>query len=134
MTVKRHLRYTKNRKIQWVRAGHEPAIFFDSQTGEIKKLIGTGVALGVLEDFVYEENLLSEIKTGSILILYTDGIKETRNRKGDMFGEDRLHEIIKRNAADIAERLLKKIIEGVADFQEGLILEDDITLVVIKFT
>ncbi len=118
--------------LRWVRAGHEPAILFDSSEKIFIELTGKGVALGIDEDFQFQEYAREGWTSGSIVIVGTDGIRETRNPKGDMFGLFRLQEVVRTHAAESAESIQNAVIDALNTFQGDATQEDDITLVVIK--
>jgi sigma-B regulation protein RsbU (phosphoserine phosphatase) len=120
------------RQLKWVRAGHEPAILYDPQEEKIETLDGGGIALGVDPSYRFEEESRNGWSTGSILIIGTDGLHETRNRKGEMFGRQRLHSILRNRAADSAETIQHSIVDSINEFRAGAPQEDDITLVVVK--
>ena len=61
-----------------MRAGHDPAIFYDPETDTVEELKGQGLALGVDEDWQYEQNQKSGLKKGQIIVLATDGIWEAQ--------------------------------------------------------
>ncbi len=124
---------TVDKRLRWVRAGHEPAQFYDPATGEFKELSGEGVALGVLNDYRYQGYILENWTRGSVIVIGTDGIHESRNKKDEMFGKERLRDIIRRHAAQSAEFIQTAVIDALRDFHDGSPQEDDITLVVIKF-
>jgi sigma-B regulation protein RsbU (phosphoserine phosphatase) len=123
---------TQQRSVSWVRAGHDPAIFYDPESDTFEELKGTGLALGVDEDWQYEENLRAGLKKGQIIVLATDGIWEAHNARGEMFGKDAFYEIIRRKAAFTAHQILDCVIDELDHFQKGAEPEDDVTLVVIK--
>jgi len=123
-----------NRSLRWVRAGHDPAIFYDSTTDQFEELLGSGVALGVDKDWHYEGNEKTGLGTGQIIFLGTDGIWETRNIDGEMFGKERLHEIIRSNAQKPAKEIQKEVLVELDKFRGSTVLEDDVTIVVIKVT
>lgn len=118
--------------LHWVRAGHDPAIFYDAKTDRFEMLSGKGIALGVDESVSYEENIKHDLTSGQIILIGTDGIWEARSPKGKMFGKTPLYEIIRKNADAAASDILNAIIEALDDFQHGRNAEDDITLIVIK--
>ncbi len=72
---------TNKMQAQWVRAGHEPALFYDPGTDLFEELAGSGMALGIDEDWQYEEYLKTALQSGQIIFLSTDGIWEAFNRK-----------------------------------------------------
>ena len=122
------------KRLRWIRAGHDPAILYDSSKDSFDTLNGDGIALGVNPNFVYAENVRERIKEGQIIVLGTDGIWETHNKKGEMFGKQRLMEVIRTHAdSSSARHILKSITDATIDFRQGAKQEDDITLVVIKF-
>jgi sigma-B regulation protein RsbU (phosphoserine phosphatase) len=90
------------------------------------------VALGVNPGLKYSENERSEIKKGQIILLATDGILETRNPEGRMFGRSSLVRIIQRNKHRGAKKMLEAVFDDLKRFRGAAELEDDITLVVIK--
>jgi serine phosphatase RsbU (regulator of sigma subunit) len=121
-----------NKTIRWVNAGHEPAMIFDPVTDTFSDLNGgNNLALGVFEDTEFKE-AQQEIASGQIIVIATDGIWEARNPKGEMFGKDRVHKIIRRNASKTANDIQNAILDSLKRFQKGAKLEDDMTLVVIK--
>ena len=121
-----------NRRLQWVRAGHDPAILYDPSTDTLEELRGTGIAVGVDDTWQYEENEKPGLKKGQIIMLGTDGIWEARNQKGSMFGKNAVYEIIRQNAEADASTIQAAIIDALTTFQSGTDLEDDVTLVIIK--
>ena len=120
------------KRLQWVRAGHDPAIIYDPKQNTFEELTGNGIALGVNEDFCYEENIKAGVTDGQIIALGTDGIWEARNREGNMFGKKRFREIIRRNAKEKAIKILDAVYDGLDQHTRGLKSDDDITLVVAK--
>ena len=121
------------RKIQWVRAGHDPAIFYDPAADQFIELDGFGMALGVEKDSQYEENRQNDIPRGSIIVLGTDGIWETRNESGLMFGRTALYDVIRKYSAAGAGDIMEASFEEIENFSTAGKPEDDVTLVVIKF-
>ena len=121
-----------NQSLRWVRAGHEPGIFYDPATDTFEELLGPGITLGVDKDWHYEESEKGGLNTGQIIFLGTDGIWETTNSKGEMFGKDRLYEIIRRKGRSTATTIQTAVLEALSDFRGKCNQEDDITMVVIK--
>lgn len=120
------------RNLRWVRAGHDPAILFDAGTGECRALSGEGIPLGVAKEHRYREYSISDLPLDSVVVLVTDGIRETVNPQGEMFGLSRLHDVIRKNASASAEEIKDDVIREVEKFQGASSRADDITLVVIK--
>lgn len=120
------------RRVNWVRAGHDPAILYDPQRDEFVELKGKGVALGVLNKVNYAENRRDGLANGQVLAIGTDGIWEAFNRKGEMFGKKRLRDIIRRHHLGNASSILNAVYEELDIFTMGRKSEDDITLVIVK--
>lgn len=119
-------------RIDWVRAGHDPAILYDPQQDTFMELKGTGVALGVNDAFKYAENRHEGLTNGQVIAIGTDGIWEAFNKKGAMFGKKRFKDIIRKNAGAGADDILNAVYNEINQFAEGQKTEDDITLVIIK--
>jgi len=125
---------TTQKSLQWVRAGHDPGIFYDPHSDTFEELHGSGAALGVIEDYNYAEYSKTALEKGQIIFLSTDGLTEARNNKGDMFGNEPVYNIIREKASSSANDILNAIFESLNRFVEGTKLEDDITLVVVKIS
>jgi sigma-B regulation protein RsbU (phosphoserine phosphatase) len=128
-----HIDATKM-QTHWVRAGHDPGIFYDPATDSFEELSGSGIALGIDGDWNYKEYSKTALDRGQIIFLSTDGIWEAFNPKGDMFGKERIYDIIRKNASLSSKEIINVILESLKSFQQGAQVEDDITLVVIKIT
>ncbi len=122
------------RQLHWVRAGHDPAIFYDPASDSFEELGGSGIALGVDEDWVFKEYTKRNLKRGQIIFLSTDGIWEARNSKGEMFGKEPIYNILCSKSSLKAHEILDVIFESLNSFQKGTKVEDDITLVIIKIS
>jgi len=119
-------------RLEWVRAGHDPAIIYDPGRDEFTELKGNGVALGVQENFDYQENYISGLANGQIIAIGTDGIWEAVNSQGDMFGKERFRNILRENAGAGSGDILNAVYTELNQFTRGQKSEDDITLVIIK--
>jgi sigma-B regulation protein RsbU (phosphoserine phosphatase) len=124
----------KQNRIEWVRAGHDPAILYDPQQDAFEELKGSGVALGVNDAVKYVENCRDGLTDGQIIAIGTDGIWEAFNKKGKMFGKQRFKDIIRQNARSGADDILNAVYRELNKFTRGQKSEDDITLVIIKIS
>ncbi|MCF6248326.1 MAG: SpoIIE family protein phosphatase [Desulfobacula sp.] len=121
------------RLIKWIRAGHEPALLYSPGNGTFLKLLGDGMALGVDADTSITEHEINGWEKGTVLLIYSDGLKESRNTRGEMYGEKRITKIIEKYAGMSAKTIETKLIEDLNDFRQSLPIEDDITIVTVKF-
>jgi sigma-B regulation protein RsbU (phosphoserine phosphatase) len=124
----------RSKHLQYVRAGHDPAIFYDPNTDEFEELGGTGMALGVDKDWNVEAYTKTPLKNGQIIFLGTDGFWEARNLQGEMFGKEPIYDILRNKSSLTANEILNAMIESLKSFQKGAKIEDDITSVIIKST
>ncbi len=119
------------RKFTFVNAGHNPPILYDQNTDELRLLTVGGLLVGFLEDIPFESSCES-LQPGQVMVIYTDGVTEAQNHAEEMFGEERLYELIRQHADVPAQTLMEHIYQSVVDFTEGAPQFDDITLVVMK--
>jgi sigma-B regulation protein RsbU (phosphoserine phosphatase) len=122
----------EHKTMEWVRAGHDPAIFYNPKTRSFEALDGQGIPLGVEESWVYAENKKAGLSEGQIIVLATDGVWEAENIDGEMFGKDRIYDLIRANAALSAKGILNILMNMLYRFTKGRKFEDDVTLVVLK--
>lgn len=120
-------------RINWVRAGHDPALLYDPVDDQFKELKGPGLALGIDANYNYIQQKINGIAQNQIVILTTDGFYEACNQAGEMFGKERLKHIVRKNSTQTAQNILDQIVKGHASFTSGVPREDDITLVIVKF-
>jgi sigma-B regulation protein RsbU (phosphoserine phosphatase) len=118
--------------LRWARAGHEPAVMYSPASEDFQELGGDGMALGVVDDTDYRDYQQQGWEPGSVVVVGTDGITETRNRSGELFGSARTREIIRAHAAGSAADIQSAVIAAVEAFRGNTPQEDDVTLVVVK--
>lgn len=111
----------------YANAGHNPPFFLDRQ-GSLTRLTRTGMALGVVEDLEMEERSLL-LQPGERLLLYTDGVTEAFAPDGQMFGEQRLLNVLQPAAG--AEDMLEAVNQALADFCGDLQPSDDVTMLAL---
>ena len=122
-----------NKCFQWVRAGHDPAILYDTSKDSFEDLDGKGTALGVDEKLYFQEYTYEEWNEDQIILIGTDGIWETSNLAGEMFGKKRVKEILQNHSESSAQEIIDAITDELATFRQEASQDDDITLAVIKF-
>lgn len=115
----------------YVNAGHNPPLLL--REGEAGSWVTgqKGIALGVVPDVTIKPSLL-ELRSGDLLILYTDGVTEAFNERDDYFGEERLLDCVSRNRSRPVQEITDTLIEEIRTFSGTAPQSDDITLVVIR--
>ncbi len=117
--------------VRYANAGHTEAIFWQAESGKCKKLPATAIPIGIENEFSPEE-LEIQLKPGDSLILYSDGVTEAINPKGDFYGSDRLSSVLSENFHLSADRIAKAINEDIEAFRENEAISDDLSLIVLK--
>jgi hypothetical protein len=123
------------RLLCYVNAGHYPPLLIgDRGHGpEILRLdAGGGPVLGMLPAARYEQARL-EVRSGDVLVLYSDGLTEAANATGEEYGENRLRELLATADAGSPESIRDAILGSVSAFVGAAPPRDDLTLVVARF-
>jgi sigma-B regulation protein RsbU (phosphoserine phosphatase) len=122
----------EQRQISWTLGGHDPAIWFQQQAGKFEELSSVGVPIGFVPDMNFEKAGPVTLQSGDVVVIGTDGIWEASDESGEMFGKNRLMEVIKIHSGKSAEEIGQEIIQAVLEFCQPHHQEDDITVVVVK--
>ncbi|NMC73747.1 MAG: SpoIIE family protein phosphatase [Geobacteraceae bacterium] len=113
-------------------AGHNFPYLFRSTDGRLEQIDSvSGFPLGLDAESRFHEYSIP-FGEGDILVLYTDGLIECTNRKGEMFGYERLGELLLMHMDQTPERLRATILRGLEEYRENAPLEDDVTLLVAR--
>ncbi len=96
------------------------------------ELAATGTPVGLLENATFEVST-ERLLPGDRVVIYSDGVTEAQNARGEFFGKKRLREIVTGNAAENCAAIHDAIQEGVSAFAEGARQSDDITVVVMEY-
>jgi sigma-B regulation protein RsbU (phosphoserine phosphatase) len=120
------------KSIRWVRAGHDPAMVINLNTGEFSELKGNGLALGIDPDWSYECNELPLNGEQYIILLSSDGALEAMNKNGEQFGKKRLQDVLTDNSSLHPSAIVQSIVDAVKSFTGTIPQADDITLAVVK--
>jgi sigma-B regulation protein RsbU (phosphoserine phosphatase) len=116
--------------LTYVNAGHNPPLLFDTQTGKYDWLQPTDTVIGVVPDRPYEAKE-RQMTSGNVLVLYSDGVTEAFNSSGEMFGTQRLVDVVKTFQPTSARELLRAIESAVVNFVGDAPQSDDLTLLVM---
>ncbi len=116
----------------YVSAGHEPPLVW-RQDGSFDELASSGLPLGMIDDSSYDPSTIPPLKTGEMILLYTDGIPDAhRPPDNDAFGQERLRTTINAHAASGAQSVCDAVVAAVTKHLSGHAPHDDITIVVIE--
>ncbi len=126
----------ENKKINFARAGHCPTLYYHAEKGEIEYFTNKGIGLGMVRNDSFANFIqVSEVKykKGDVIVLYTDGITEAQNINGDDYGYEKLESIVLQNATKTTEDIKEALINSLYKFTGSEVINDDYTVLVIKF-
>jgi sigma-B regulation protein RsbU (phosphoserine phosphatase) len=125
----------RSRTLSLCSAGQTQPIHLCAETGEARlvQTEGDTFPLGLLEEAEYQETRV-QLAPGDKVVFYTDGIVEAMNDQGEIFGFDRLMEVMQGSPSMKAEAFLKEILERVNAFAGGAAQHDDLTAIVVSVT
>lgn len=103
------------------------------RNGRVEMIEIAGLPLGLFEDADYDELTLSA-EPGDVFVFFSDGILDARSQAGELFGRERLEQVVAANCHLSAEDLVTAIFAAVNQHSEGVEAFDDSTAVVVKIT
>lgn len=118
--------------LHWVSAGHEPALLFRKQSRTFEELPNTGMPLGIMPGADFEEGGPVFLESGDIVLIVTDGIRETRNPQGESFGLKRIKQFMLEHFQLQTRALCRELVTRVQEFRQGGAQKDDLTMVLVK--
>ena len=125
---------TKNKTLTYSNAGHLPQYLVrkdnSSNTKILEEMHTKGKPLGFIKNETYINNKIS-YSSDDTIVLFTDGVTDTFNRFDEVYGDDRLKELLK-NDYDNPKELLDDIVEETVAFRDEVAQFDDITLLITK--
>lgn len=112
-------------------AGHpHPYLITPGETPSITALSGSGMPLGVSEEAEWQPGSVN-ISPGAMLLMYTDGVLEAQNQRGEFLGEEGIKGIIQSQMGQSAQAVQDALLSGVKAFTGPEPQVDDITLMVL---
>jgi len=115
--------------LTYTNAGHLPPLLF--RNGEVIPLDVNGMVVGAFPFATYNESQVT-LLSGDLLVGYTDGITEPENEYGEMFGEERLIDIVRKTGHLDDDHIIGAVIDAVQQFTGSPELQDDMTLIVAR--
>jgi phosphoserine phosphatase RsbU/P len=117
--------------LAYATAGHPPALR-QSSAGTSPLPLDPGIALGILPDATYRP-AQATLSPGDRLLVYSDGVTEAIDTRGQLFGDARLLDVVSASATESAQATVDRVLAALNDFSAGAVQEDDITLLVLRF-
>lgn len=126
------IKYVKSRQlIQFTNAGHPPPIVWRGATNQFEELITSDPLLGIEPMSIYHDKHVV-VSKGDVIVLYTDGVTEATNSKGERFGKQMLFETLKGVVGKTPRDIVNTIVDATASFVEPAVPRDDVTALVLK--
>jgi sigma-B regulation protein RsbU (phosphoserine phosphatase) len=116
--------------LNYINAGHNPPLVGHAD-GTVDLLESGGFPLGILPSAEFEVGQ-TKLNQGEVLVVYSDGVSEANNLKGDEFGMERLTQVVSKNLKTSASGLRDKVESALSSFTQTAPANDDITLVIVK--
>ncbi|HEY0875932.1 MAG TPA: SpoIIE family protein phosphatase [Vicinamibacterales bacterium] len=118
------------RTLRYVNAGHNPQ-FLIRGDGRIQPLSSTGLPIALFAGHGYSEASVS-LEQGDLLFFYTDGLVEAENAAGDMFGAERLQQLLADTQSRDIDAILRHVEENVRAFRGSVEPLDDATMMALR--
>jgi sigma-B regulation protein RsbU (phosphoserine phosphatase) len=130
VTVFTAIFHPDTKRLTYTSCGHNPALLLRAD-GTVRSLSVQGMAMGVqhLEEIQERE---VDLKSGDLVLLYTDGITEAHNPQSELFGISRLEEILRSLRGASSDEVVDEILRRVNSFRLSMPQHDDITLMAVK--
>jgi serine phosphatase RsbU (regulator of sigma subunit) len=124
------------KKISFARAGHAPSLFYSASEKKAYYFKNKGLGLGILRNSGFDKYVQVnefEFSTNDVLVLYTDGVTEACNENKEQFGANRLLDAVTELANQSPENIQIGVIKKLYDFCAKESLDDDYSLLIVKF-
>ncbi len=113
-------------------AGHPTGYILDGRGAVKSTLSSTGIPLGLFSEWDCDPRAEISLEPGDLVVLVTDGVSETENDKGDVFGVDRTLEFIRNHRHEAAQDIVRGLYQNVRSFAGRARQNDDITAIICK--
>lgn len=110
--------------------GHEPPFVVRAE-GVVESLLNTQLIVGIDPDFEYVKDVIPFAK-GDVLCIFTDGIVEARNEAGDFFGRSGVQRVLEKDGRGSPIEVVSSLLEGVKRHSADELIQDEISIVVVR--
>ena len=127
--------HMETREFIYMRCGHNEPVFIANKTARPELMSSNGIGLNLvktlhLRDFL--EQKIVNYEPGDCFFLYTDGVTERMNEKGELYGDKRLLTVLSENTGKPSSEIIKAVLESVKEFAGKHERNDDITILCIR--
>ncbi len=136
VTVSYFIIDTFENTVEFARAGHCPSLYYNNNAKQTVYYKNKGLGLGILRNSSFDKYVqVNELvfSPNDVLLLYTDGVIEATDSNNQQFGYSRLEDGLKRYGELKASRIVEELQSDLVDFCGNIDIDDDYTLVTVKF-
>jgi phosphoserine phosphatase RsbU/P len=126
----------ETREVAFARAGHCPTLYYNSTADKADYFVSKGLGLGIKRSNGFKKFIevnKFNFNQGDVIVLYTDGIVEANNEAKEEYGYEKLQQVLYENSDRSAEDIKNAIVDSVYSHCGETRLDDDYTLLIIKF-
>ncbi|TKJ31095.1 hypothetical protein CEE39_07560 [bacterium (candidate division B38) B3_B38] len=120
-----------NENLVYTSAGHIPPILFTEHGSKYTPLANTQLVIGILQQVDYSKTEI-QLRRGDLLMLYSDGVTEATDRKGEEFGMQRLVGLVQQHCHLASKAIIRQICQGLTGFLQDTLLQDELTIAIAK--
>jgi sigma-B regulation protein RsbU (phosphoserine phosphatase) len=120
----------ESRQLTYCNAGHNPPLVYKVD-GSIQSLLPTGAAIGLVERAQFKQTTIS-LNPGDRVLLYTDGVVESSDKKSELFGQDRLEEFLRASSQLSAHQVVTSLRDLLQQFIQSTTPTDDTTIIAVR--
>lgn len=121
----------ESRVLNYANAGHNPPLLLRRGKLACTELDAEGLILGVNRAVSFEGKSI-QLQQGDLILFYTDGIIEAQTAMGKLFGTERLCTILTEVFEDDPQKIIERILKEVTEYTSSTLLQDDISMIVMK--
>jgi len=122
----------QKKEMTYVNAGHNPPLLIRDK--KITYLDKGGMLLGVMKTFVPYESEVVQLQKDDILVMFTDGVTEAKNREDEEYSDKKLENLLTQKTFSSSEEIMDDVKKSIDEFVAGESQSDDITLIVLHVT
>ncbi len=119
--------------LTYCNGGHVPALHYKKNDNVIEELAVGGTIVGQFEGLKFKEGQL-EVKEGDTVTIFSDGVTESEDRAGNLFGRERTREFVLKSSSEIPQKFCDSLQSSIKEFAQGSGEEshDDFTVLQIR--
>lgn len=122
----------QKKEMTYVNAGHNPPLLIRDK--KITYLNKGGMLLGVMKTFIPYESETVQLQKDDILVMFTDGVTEAKNRSDEEYSDKKLEDLLTQKTFSSSEEIMGEVKKSIDEFVGGESQSDDITLIVLHVT